>query len=85
MIGMDGFSRALEVKEGSSGHEHGAAGHTDGAAHGTHDVGVGEGRAISDEHVHVRCFDLGIAEGRDGVESLIVGEEEEDIGLLGSS
>jgi len=73
------------VKEGSSGHEHGPAWHANGATHGSHDVSVGEGRAMSDELVHVRGFDLGVAQGCDGVESLIVGEEEEEIGLLGSS
>jgi hypothetical protein len=61
--------------------EHGAAGHADGAAVATHDVIAVKAHAGSGKAVDNRGFDVRVAVGADGVGALVVGEDEEYVGL----
>ena len=65
------------------GVDHRPAGDADRAAPGTHIVGVGEGRSRADDPVEVRRLDLIVAQGVDGLVALVVGEDEEKVGLGG--
>lgn len=67
------------VEQSAAAHQHGAAGRADCAGGGTHDTGVSECRAFADEGIHIWRYDVFIAQGVDGVKSLIIGEQEQDI------
>jgi hypothetical protein len=66
-----------------AGHEHGAAGHADGAAVAAHHVVAPKARAVAHEAVDDGRLDVSVAVGADGVGALIVGEENENVGLGG--
>ena len=83
-LGLEVLVQALHGPEEAAGVQHGAAGDADRAAPGTHVVGVGEEGALSDQSIQVGGVDLTIAGGADGVEALVVGEQEEDIRRFGA-
>ena len=70
----------LQVEQGAAGHQHGAARHAHRRHGAAHDVGTGEGGARAHQPVQVGRVDVGVAERADGVEALVVGEEEQDVG-----
>ena len=53
-------------------------------ANGLADEGIGEPRAIRGEAVDVRRLDQGMSVAREGARGLVVGKEEDDVGLLGA-
>ena len=76
VVGWYLLAGVLDVVQGSAGVEHGAAGHTNGTAAAAGDVGVSEGGTAGDKLVHVGSVDVGITQSVDGVETLVIGEEE---------
>lgn len=64
-----------------SGVEHGAARDADGTAVAAEDVVVAEADAGPREAIDDGSLDVCVAVGGDGVGALVVGEEEEDVGL----
>lgn len=79
VVGRDLLAFAVKVKEGAPGVEHGPAGHADRARSPAWDVGVLEGRASGRQLVEIGRLDPRIAQRADGVEALVVGEEEENV------
>lgn len=83
----EGFG-ALQIhfdsKIGLSAHHHGAAGLADCAVHGTHAVVSPEAEAFGDKAVDVRCVDVWISIGANGVCALVIGEDEEDVRAFGT-
>jgi hypothetical protein len=67
-----------------AGVEHGAARDADGAAVAAEDVVAAEADAGAGEAVDDGRLDVRVAVGGDGVGALVVGEEEEDVGLRGA-
>ena len=53
-------------------------------ANGLADEGIGEARAFRREAVDVRRLDQGMSVAREGARGLVVGKEEDDVGLLGA-
>ncbi len=66
---------------GEAGIEHGAAGDADGGGPGALVEAVGEVSAALDETVDIWGLDFGVAEGGDGAEREVVGDEEEEVGF----
>ena len=64
--------------------EHVAAGNADRYAPGTHVVSTTEVRATLGEAVEIRSFDFAVTERADRIEALVVREDEEEVGLVGS-
>ncbi len=67
--------------------QHGATGNTDRSTPGAHVEGVRESRAASSQRIQVRSFDLFGPQSIDRAETLVVGEDEDDVRgrrLLGS-
>jgi hypothetical protein len=83
MILGDLLALAFKVIQGAARHQHRAAGHADCAARAAHNVGVSERRAAGDQAVHHRRDELGVSEGANGVEALVIREEENDVGTVG--
>ena len=52
-------------------------------ANGLADEGIGEASTFRGEAVDVRCLDQGMAVASKGTRGLVVGKEEDDVGLLG--
>ena len=67
-----------------TGHQHGSAGNADRTAEGPRAVVAAKAESILGEAVEVRSLDLLISMRPDGVRPLIVGEEEDDVGAVGS-
>ena len=65
-----------------AGKEHRAAGHAHRAVMRAHDIGVGKSDALGHETIHVGRDYLVIPQGVDGVEPLIIREQDEDVWLL---
>lgn len=79
---VDGHAGLFDVEEGPSGVQHRAAGHAHCRHGAAGDVGVGKGAATGGELIQVRRVNRRVAEGGHSVETLIVGEEEEDVGTV---
>lgn len=82
-LGVDGFAEPADagIPVVVAGEEAGAGGGTDRIG----DVGVVEGDALFDEAVEGGGLDGGVTERGDGIEALVVGEEEEDVGTSGGA
>jgi len=70
------FTGTFEFVEPPPGVEHGAAGHTDRRNGAAGYVGTEAGGAVGAQAVEVGCGEGRVADGRDRVEALIVGEEQ---------
>ena len=77
----DAAAGVVQMKQGAPRVQHSPARHADRAVSAAGDVGVGERRSPRHEAVDVRRVDGGAAERADGVEALVVGEEDEDVGF----
>ena len=52
-------------------------------ANGLTDEGIGETRSLRGEAINVRCLDQGMTVASEGARRLVIGKEENDVGLLG--
>ena len=73
----------VDVKQVLSREQHGTRWHAGGSAHAALHVGPAESDAAMREAIEIRRLDHRIAQRGDGVRALIIGEEEEDVGLGG--
>ena len=78
----DAAAGVAQVEQRSTRVQHGPARHADGAMGAAGNVRVCESRAPGDQAVDVRRRNGTVAECADGVEALVVGEEQQDVGLL---
>ena len=53
-----------------------------GSAGGSGDEAIVKGDALPDQTIHVRSVHMSISQGGNGIEPLLVGNDEYDIGLL---
>ena len=72
----------LQMEEGLAGVNHGPGGHTHRGGGAAGDVGVDERGARVDQPVHVGGLDFVVSKGVDGPVTLIVCQQEENIGLF---
>ena len=77
--GGDAFEVFGDAEQAAAAHDHGPRRHADGPLHGPHAVGSGEHAAARHQLVEVRRLDVVGAQRRDGVGTLVVREEEEDV------
>ena len=77
----DAAAGVVQVEEGPPGVQHRPARHADRPVRAAGDVRVRECRSARHEAVDVRRVDGRAAERADGVEALVVGEEDEDVGF----
>jgi hypothetical protein len=73
---------ALDVPERAARHQACPRWRTHGGRGTAHDIGVRESHAISDQAFHVRRPDRFVTQCGNGIEPLVVGEQEKDVGAL---
>ena len=67
----------------TSARQPGQYGGSTNPANGLADEGIGETRPLRRKPVDVRCLDQGMTVASEGTRGLVVGKEEDDVGLLG--
>ena len=70
----------IDLRERTPREQHGARRHARGALIATLHVGAGESHAALHQAIEVRRLDDRIAQSRDGVGTLVIGEDEDDVG-----
>lgn len=70
----------LQIEQAFAGEQHGPAGHTHGSTKTSHDVGAGKGRAAFHQRIQVRCVNVLISQGPDRIKTLVIREQDQDIG-----
>ena len=76
----DPLSLAFDVVEGAACMKHRTAGHAHRTARSSHDVAVDEARPSRHELIQVGRRDFRMIQRMNRVETLIIGEEEDDVG-----
>jgi len=79
-LDVKGAVHRLGLPDAATREEHGAAGDADRRTPRTHVLRMGEGGSAGHQTVEIRRLHHAIAEGVQGLETIIVGEEEEDVG-----
>ncbi len=67
------------MKKRTTGQDHRARRHADRPLQRAHAIGPSKRRPLADKPVEVRCLDVRVAQCGDGVGTLIVGQDEEDV------